>query len=138
MTLKGQASNLLRDVQKFVGSYQITITARNEDEVDIKEIMKQVEKASTSKFCFKTRKEIPKNAIPVTDVKSVYQKVIISKDKTLNMDTRNKFWEEEQEKKKETKRTAISKSDFSSTKDTKSTWKSGMAEQYSSPAQRFS
>jgi len=124
VTLKGQASNLLKDVQKFVGSYQITITARNEDEVDVKEIMKQVEKASTSKFCFKTRKEIPKNAIPVTDVKSVYQKVIISKDKTLNMDTRNKFWEDEQEKKKETKRTAISKSDFSSTKDTKSTWQS--------------
>ena len=86
--------------------------------------MKQVEKASTSKFCFKIRKEIPKNAIPVTDVKSVYQKVIISKDKTLNMDTRNKFWEEEQEKKKETKRTVISKSDFSSTRDTKSTWQS--------------
>ena len=124
VTLKGQASNLLRDVQKFVGSYQITITARNEDEVDVKEIMKQVEKASTSKFSFKTRKEIPKNAIPVTDVKSVYQKVVISKDKTLNMETRNKFWDTEQEKKKETQRIRISKSDFSSTKDTKTTWKS--------------
>ena len=124
VTLKGQASNLLRDVQKFIGSYQISITARNEDEVDVNEIMKQVEKASTSKFSFKTRKEIPKDAIPVTDVKSVYQKVITTKDKTLNMETRNKFWEGEQERKKEIQRTSFTKKDFSSTSATKNTWQS--------------
>ena len=129
VTLKGQASNLLRDVEKYIGSFQITITARNEEEVDIKEIMKQVEKASTSKFSFKTRKEIPKHAIPVTDVKSVYQKVICNKDKSLNMETRNTFWESEEKVKKESQRVVISKNELPSKQDTKSMWKERESEQ---------
>ena len=127
--LKGQASNLLRDVEKYIGSFQITITARNEEEVDIKEIMKQVEKASTSKFSFKTRKEIPKHGIPITDVKSVYRKVITNKDKSLNMETRNQFWESEEKVKKESQRVVISKDELPSKQDTKSIWKERESEQ---------
>ena len=129
VTLKGQASNLLRDVEKYVGSYQITITARNEDEVDVKEIMKQVEKASSSKFNFKTRKEIPKDKIPVTDVKSVYAKVIVGKDKALNMTERNKFWESEEAAKKETQKVGVSKNEIPTKQERETVWKARETEQ---------
>ena len=129
VTLKGQASNLLRDVEKYIGSYQISITARNEDEVDIKEIMKQVEKASTSKFNFKARKEITKDRISTTDVKSVYQKVIISKAKELNMTERNKFWDSEEATKKAAKKVVVSKDEIPTKQQREGVWKQRENEQ---------
>ena len=129
VTLKGQAANLLRDVEKYIGSYQISITARNEDEVDIKEIMKQVEKASTSKFNFKARKEITKDRISTTDVKSVYQKVIISKAKELNMTERNKFWDSEEATKKAAKKVVVSKDEIPTKQQREGVWKQRENEQ---------
>ena len=129
-TLKGQASNLLRDVQKYIGSFQITITARNEDEADIDEIMKQVEKGSTSQFNFKTRKQIPKDAIPRTAVSSVHRKIVPSKA-LPTMEERDKFWSSEQASamaKKQTQKVVVTKNDLPSKEEREGVWKARDAE----------
>ena len=54
-TRKGLCATHLRDVQGYFRGAHLTLNARNDDEVDLDEILAKVGKASTSNYDFKSK-----------------------------------------------------------------------------------
>jgi len=54
-TRKGACVRHLADIEKFLAGHHITITVRNEDELNIEEIIEKVSKCTVSQFNFKEK-----------------------------------------------------------------------------------
>jgi len=106
-TRKGSCANHVRDVKRFFKNHHIAIVARNEDEVQAGEIMKQVLK-TTSNFTFIAPSN---NSDPQKNVSSVYKpiKPIEEIKNTRNQKFWNKMQQEEESRKNEEKKLAIMK-----------------------------
>ena len=95
---KGLAATHLRDIEKYFYGAHVTIHARNEDEIDEKELLAKVSKVSASAYNFKEKQSYPD--VPPAPVGSVHQK-INPKSELPNLDEREKFWMTEESREKE-------------------------------------
>merc|ERR1711997_497815 len=77
----------------------LTVTARNEDEVDENELLDKVSKVSSTTYNFKEKQTLGQDA-PPTPVGSNHKK-INPKAELPNMDEREKFWNSEESKEKQ-------------------------------------
>jgi len=98
-TMKGKAATHLRDIEKYFHGAHLTVTARDEDEVDENDILDKVSKVSATAYNFKEKQTFGDEA-PPTPVGSNHKK-INPKAELPNMDEREKFWNSEENKEKE-------------------------------------
>jgi len=98
-TRKGKAATHLRDIEKYFHGAHLTITARDEDEIDEELILEKVSKVSATAYNFKEKQTFGDDA-PVGPVGSNHKK-INPKAELPNMDDREKFWNSEESKEKE-------------------------------------
>lgn len=89
---KGICANHLRDIERFFTGAQLTITARNEEEVEPQLIIDKVAKAGSTTYNFKSRAETIE---PTGPVGTSYQR--INPIKEINSAERDQFWKKEQE-----------------------------------------
>merc|ERR1712021_51559 len=104
-TMKGKAATHLRDIEKYFHGAHLTITARDEDEVDEADIIAKVSKVSSTSYNFQEKRTFGDEAPPVP-VGSNHKK-INPKAELPDMDAREKFWNSEENKEKD--RVAIEK-----------------------------
>jgi len=105
-TMKGKAATHLRDIEKYFHGAHLTITARDEDEVDENDILDKVSKVSATAYNFQEKRTFGDEA-PPAPVGSNHKK-INPKAELPDMDEREKFWNSEESKEKD--RVAIEKS----------------------------
>jgi len=96
---KGKAATHLRDIEKYFHGAHLTITARDEDEIDEEIFLDKVSKVSATSYNFKEKQTFGDEA-PVGPVGSNHKK-INPKAELPNMDDREKFWNSEESKEKE-------------------------------------
>lgn len=72
-TRKGLAATHLRDIQKYFQGSHLTVTARNEDEVDESDILEKVSKVSASAYNFKEKQTF--NDAPPAPVGTSHKKI---------------------------------------------------------------
>lgn len=93
-TRKGLCATHLRDITNYFHGAHVTINARNDDEVDLDEIMEKVAKASSSNYNFREKpmaasmEEIP------APVGSNHQRIIPERE-LPKLSEREQFWEKE-------------------------------------------
>ncbi|XP_076753415.1 actin binding protein 1 isoform X2 [Xylocopa sonorina] len=94
---KGTCANHIRDVEKLLKGAHITVTARNEDDVEVDSIMEKLARATASAYKFnEPRGENEGNTGPVG---TTYRRVIPEQE--INASERDQFWQkEEMEEKK--------------------------------------
>ncbi|KAJ8910282.1 hypothetical protein NQ315_016099 [Exocentrus adspersus] len=88
---KGMCANHLRDIENFFRGANITINARNEDEVDSEIIIDKLKKGG-SEYKFRVKPEVIE---PVAPVGTAYQRV--NPVKEINSQERDRFWKKEEE-----------------------------------------
>ena len=96
---KGKAATHLRDIEKYFHGAHLTITARDEEEIDEGIILDKVSKVSATAYNFKEKQTFGEEA-PVEPVGSNHKK-INPKAELPNMEDREKFWNSEESKEKE-------------------------------------
>ena len=96
---KGKAATHLRDIEKYFHGAHLSITARDEEEIDEGIILDKVSKVSATAYNFKEKQTFGEEA-PVEPVGSNHKK-INPKAELPNMEDREKFWNSEESKEKE-------------------------------------
>jgi len=94
---KGSSALHLRDVEKFFVGHHVTMTVRNEDELDMEQIMEKVAKSSSTTYNFK---EKPKGMeLSPKPVGTAYKKIVPSAE-LPNIQIRESFWQKDQTEEK--------------------------------------
>jgi len=94
---KGASALHLRDVEKFFVGHHVTMTVRNEDELDMEQIMEKVAKSSSTTYNFK---EKPKGMeLSPKPVGTAYKKIVPSAE-LPNIQIRESFWQKDQTEEK--------------------------------------
>lgn len=94
---KGSSALHLRDVEKFFVGHHVTMTVRNEDELDMEQIMEKVAKSSSTTYNFK---EKPKGMeLSPKPVGTAYKKIVPSAE-LPNIQIRESFWQKDQSEEK--------------------------------------
>ncbi|XP_031825846.1 actin binding protein 1 isoform X2 [Nomia melanderi] len=89
---KGTCANHIRDVEKLLKGAHITLTARNEDDVEVDFIMEKLARATASAYKFnEPRGENEGNTGPVG---TTYRRVIPEQE--INAIERDQFWQKEE------------------------------------------
>jgi len=96
-TRKGTCSMHIRDIETFLAGHHVTISVRNEDELDIKMILDKVSKVSASAYNFK---EKPQGMEHSPGPVGTAHKKINPMAELPDMNTREKFWQQDQEQEK--------------------------------------
>ena len=99
-TRKGLSATHLKDIEKYFYGAHLTIHARNDDEVDEKDIVAKVSKVSATAYNFKEQRSSISDAPKPGIVGSVHQK-INPKAELPDMDAREKFWNSEESREKD-------------------------------------
>jgi len=99
-TRKGLSATHLKDIEKYFYGAHLTIHARNDDEVDEKDIVDKVSKVSATAYNFKEQRSSISDAPKPGIVGSVHQK-INPKAELPDMDAREKFWNSEESREKD-------------------------------------
>ena len=89
----------MRDIEKYFHGAHLSITARDEEEIDEGIILDKVSKVSATAYNFKEKQTFGEEA-PVEPVGSNHKK-INPKAELPNMEDREKFWNSEESKEKE-------------------------------------
>ena len=90
---KGSSAMHFRDVEKFFVGHHVTMTVRNEDELDVDHIMEKVAKSSSTTYNFK---EKPKGMeLSPKPVGTAYKKIVPSAE-LPNIQIRESFWQKDQ------------------------------------------
>jgi len=95
---KGTCAMHLRDIEQFMAGHHLTISVRNEDELDIDMILEKVSKVTVSSFNFKQKPTGMEHS--PTPVGTAHKKINPMAE-LPNMGLREKFWERDQEQEKE-------------------------------------
>jgi len=95
---KGTCVRHLRDIEQFMAGHHLTISVRNEDELDINMILEKVSKVTASSFDFKQKPTGMEHS--PTPVGTAHKKINPMAE-LPNMGLREKFWEEDQVQEKE-------------------------------------
>jgi hypothetical protein len=98
LSRKGLCANHIRDVSGFFAGAHITITARNEDEVEPAIILEKVSKSSATKLNLKDRSDPIENAAPVG---TNYSRIQPARE--INSAERESFWTKQQEEERRRK-----------------------------------
>lgn len=98
MSRKGLCANHIKDVSGFFKGAHITITARNEDEVEPAIILEKVSKSSATKLNLKDRSDPMENAAPVG---TNYTRIQPARE--INSAERESFWTKQQEEERRRK-----------------------------------
>ena len=85
-----------RDIEKYFHGAHLTITARDEDEIDEELILEKVSKVSATAYNFKEKQTFG----AVFPIGSNHKK-INPEEELPNMEDREKFWNSEESKEKE-------------------------------------
>jgi len=94
---KGVCAMHTRDVEKFFVGHHLTMTVRNEDDMDLEQIMAMVNKASSTTYNFK---EKPKGMeLSPKPVGTSYKKIVPSAE-LPNIQIRESFWQKDQSEEK--------------------------------------
>jgi len=94
---KGSSAMHFRDVEKFFVGHHVTMTVRNEDELDVDHIMEKVAKSSSTTYNFK---EKPKGMeLSPKPVGTAYKKIVPSAE-LPNIQIRESFWQKDQSEEK--------------------------------------
>jgi len=92
-TRKGACVRHLADIEKFLAGHHITVTVRNEDELNIEEIIEKVSKCTVSQFNFKEKPQgMDHSPKPV----GTAHKKINPLQELPALGLREKFWEKDQ------------------------------------------
>jgi len=99
-TLKGRCAGHVRDIGALLRGAHVTINARDEEDLDTDDVLKQVAKSSGSNYS--VHKEKPRKVEePTAPIGSVYQKVRPQAE--ININKRDQFWEKTQNEETERK-----------------------------------
>ena len=98
LSRKGVCANHIKDVSGFFKGAHITITARNEDEVEPAIILEKVSKSSATKLNLKDRSDPIENAAPVG---TNYTRIQPARE--INSVERESFWTKQQEEERRRK-----------------------------------
>jgi len=94
---KGSCAMHFRDVERFLSGHHLTVSVRNEDELDISTIMDKVSRVSASSYNFKEKPQgMEHSPAPV----GTAHKKINPQAELPDMNTREKFWARDQEQEK--------------------------------------
>jgi len=94
---KGACALHLRDVERFFAGHHITMSVRNEDELDLSQIQEKLVKASSTSYNFK---EKPKGMeLSPKPVGTAYKKIVPSAE-LPNIQIRESFWQKDQNEEK--------------------------------------
>ena len=97
MLRKGVCANHIHDVAKLLNGAQLTLNARNEDDVDIERLQKKLS-AVSSAYSFKEPRTAMEDA-QKTPVGTNYNRVIPTKE--LNASVMQNFWKKEEAEEKQ-------------------------------------
>ncbi|XP_075532911.1 actin binding protein 1 isoform X3 [Dermacentor variabilis] len=92
---KGCCANHFMDISNFFRGAHITITARNEDDVDPSLILDKLSKCTVSSFSLRERSDPTESSKPIG---SVYKRIQPARE--ISTTEREKFWMKEQEEEK--------------------------------------
>uniref|UniRef100_G3ML72 Drebrin-like protein n=2 Tax=Amblyomma TaxID=6942 RepID=G3ML72_AMBMU len=92
---KGCCANHLMDISNFFRGAHITVTARNEDDVEPSLILEKLSKCTVSSFSLRERSDPTESARPIG---SVYKRIQPARE--ISSTEREKFWMKEQEEEK--------------------------------------
>jgi len=95
---KGTCVRHLSDIEQFMAGHHLTISVRNEDELDMNMILEKVSKVTASSFNFKQKPTGMEHS--PTPVGTAHKKINPMAE-LPNMGLREKFWEADQEQEKE-------------------------------------
>jgi len=94
---RGICAMHLHDVEKFMSGHHVTISVRNEDELDLDIILEKVSKVSASAYNFRVKPQgMEHSPAPV----GTAHKKINPMAELPDMNTREKFWQQDQEAEK--------------------------------------
>uniref|UniRef100_A0A6M2D2Z2 Drebrin n=1 Tax=Rhipicephalus microplus TaxID=6941 RepID=A0A6M2D2Z2_RHIMP len=92
---KGCCANHFMDISNFFRGAHITVTARNEDDVDPSLILDKLSKCTVSSFSLRERSDPTESSKPIG---SVYKRIQPARE--ISTTEREKFWMKEQEEEK--------------------------------------